>query len=869
VGKTDFKKIFKVLLSLVLVFFVGNIFLNYSPVYSCDRAPKDDIKDAIALGISWLASRQNADGSWGYSGYKVALTGFVLIKLQEYAYEINKSPFDKNYVYKDNVINGWQFLLETDNNQNPLHLGKVQLCKQKHGEDLDDPDTNKNGFGIAFDIGSYVSYSTGICMMALKATGLPNRENDGGLDLDNDNSVDTYFELLQEAADWAAYAQGDLSDTEGGWGYYANNNSNYNADNSVSGYVVLGLAAAEDFGCKIPFWVKTKLNVFIQNIQDPVNDDYYDGGSWYRPNRTGDTNLLRTGNLIFEMTFYGDSIYSDRFIAALDNIERNWKIPGNYSGWGYGQDICVYQSMFCLMKGLEYSGISYLDLDNDSKGDHDWYNEFADVLIEQQNENGSWPRSYRSDDSLILSTSWALLTLEKTTPTAPLEHLPIAHAGGPYICDEFSCITFNASLSYDPDGDELEYRWDFQGNDTWDTDWSQKPTCEYIFGDDWIGTVIVGIRERNSTTGFIVKDDAAVIIKNVPPKVSVIDNISIYKNQTLKLSAMATDLGSDDIVFEWIWGYSSLNNNESIYYCDSNQPDPYPSPNINPRIVTDHVTCVFNETGYYKSVLVVRDDDGGVTLENISIIVNETKKPKNVTKPKNETIPELPNIPPIARLSSNVITGVAPLKVNFIGDAFDSDGVIVRLIWDFAEGMQRYEDLIKPLNATYDLPVHIYYYPGIYNVSFTVFDDDGAFDHDFITINVKAKTKPIENNFTVNGNIYKAKSTMKIAHAKISMNDEFNLSDYNGYYSFVVQRGVYSINVTKSGYQSISSSIHVNSNLTFDFYLKPIDIDVPEQKKAVQDNWSWVIIIIILIITTIIISILVNQMARHRKKRKI
>ncbi|MHC4673676.1 MAG: hypothetical protein ACYTBZ_14430 [Planctomycetota bacterium] len=86
------------------------------------------------------------------------------------------------------------------------------------------------------------------------------------------------------------------------------------------------------------------------------------------------------------------------------------------------------------MKGLVYSGISLLDLDGDNTPEHDWYNEFATVLLAQQNVNGSWPSSpayvwtngnWGAMSGSVLSTIWALLTLEAIAPPPPKVHLDI------------------------------------------------------------------------------------------------------------------------------------------------------------------------------------------------------------------------------------------------------------------------------------------------------------------------------------------------------------------------------------------------------------------------------------------------------------
>jgi hypothetical protein len=126
-------------------------------------------------------------------------------------------------------------------------------------------------------------------------------------------------------------------------------------------------------------------------------------------------NELKTGNLIFEMTFVGDDPENppERFLDALDYIERHWDDPGGCdTGW-----LDHRQAMYCLMKGLEYSQIDLLDTDDDGDRDDDWFDEMATHLIATQNPDGSWPGDCWGDE--LLSTTWALLTLEKIIPNQP------------------------------------------------------------------------------------------------------------------------------------------------------------------------------------------------------------------------------------------------------------------------------------------------------------------------------------------------------------------------------------------------------------------------------------------------------------------
>jgi len=394
---------------------------------------EQEIEDAITKGVAYLAGQQNPDGSWGLDcSITTAYTGFVLIKLQIRAYELGyQSPFDPNYNYSGNVTAGWSFIFSTDGAGNPLYALKQPLSLQDHtggaGGTVDDPDTNGNGYGIYFDnpCPFHKVYTTGIVLMALQASGTPNRTNDGGIDYDGDGFADTFKQIVQDAADWLAWAQGDSGNDEGGWAYWALNNQTVNdwTDNSNGGYAVLGLAAAEGFGCNVPDWVRTELNVWITTIQDPVNGDPNDGGSYYNPDWLPGTpwcNELKAGNLIFQMTFYGDGPTVQRFKDAMNYTVRHWQDINNDPGWGFGVSPSNYQAMFCLMKGFEYSGIDLIDLDGDGTPEHDWYDEFATVLVNQQNLDGSWFMG--GYGSAVIDTAWALLTLEKIAPPSPEVH---------------------------------------------------------------------------------------------------------------------------------------------------------------------------------------------------------------------------------------------------------------------------------------------------------------------------------------------------------------------------------------------------------------------------------------------------------------
>ena len=392
-------------------------------------ATEAEIEQAITDGLVWLVAQQNTTtglncGSWNaYNGELEAGTGLALYKLCERAYELGyASPFDPNYEYHQNVSDGFNWTF--------AHLTVVDISPQDHTTGatgtVDDPDTNGNGFGVCARHNTWCeTYSTGILVTAISASGTPNRVVDV-----SGSAVDgwAYGQVAQDMVDYLAFGQVESPvpniQWEGGWDYRAVDDGMgvgaYHGDQSNSGYAVLGLAEAEDFGCIIPNWVKTELNVHIDLVQDDVNGDANDGGSWYSyPNDPIGVNILKTGNLISEMAFVGDDLTTQRVVNATDYLARHWNDncgSNTPAGWN-GTPAAQYQTMFTAMKGLEYMEI-------DTFNGIDWFEDFSDAIVAQQDKtpgptNGSWQTSCGRGEPVII-TEWALLTLERIAPTRAL-----------------------------------------------------------------------------------------------------------------------------------------------------------------------------------------------------------------------------------------------------------------------------------------------------------------------------------------------------------------------------------------------------------------------------------------------------------------
>jgi hypothetical protein len=336
-------------------------------------ATEEDIFNAIDAGIEWLAAQQLEDGSWEE---QIGQTGFAVVKLQDYAYEHDISPFDPDYIYYNHVIAGLDYIFSH---------ASVSDCN--------------GGTGLVFASGWHETYSTGIAMMAIAASREPDRVSSIG--------GKTYMEVLQANVDYFVCAQ----NPDGGWRYFWENTP---SDNSNTGYATLGLRYAEDFGVPIPETLKEKLSLFIDAIQVDNDGHPDDGGSEYTVGG-GWVNVLKAGNLLFEMAFVGDALTDERVQDAIAYIQRHWDDDNADPGWQNHN-----QAMYCLMKGFEAFGIEEIEVGGMQV---DWFDAFADQILANQQPDGSWSWDYWGGP--VVSTEWALLTLEKIAPPPPEILVPV------------------------------------------------------------------------------------------------------------------------------------------------------------------------------------------------------------------------------------------------------------------------------------------------------------------------------------------------------------------------------------------------------------------------------------------------------------
>ncbi len=210
---------------------------------------------------------------------------------------------------------------------------------------------------------------------------------------------------------------------------------------------------------------------------------------------------------------------------------------------------------------------------------------------------------------------------------------PEAKANGPYVADEAAAIAFDATGSTDADDDPLQYRWDIDGDDEFDTDWSSDPTAIYTWFDDYEGIAQVEATDGQPT--HVDRDVAQVTVINVAPVV-VIDGLAspvhgcILPGQVVDFSGSFTDPSHlDTHAAEWDFGDGTIMPGTST---EENEP-----PGSSGTVSNAHV---YTTPGTYEAVLDVLDDDGGIGSAATSVKVMTAKEAVDFIDDYIQALPE-------------------------------------------------------------------------------------------------------------------------------------------------------------------------------------------------------------------------------------
>ncbi|MGC9308786.1 MAG: PKD domain-containing protein, partial [Thermoplasmatota archaeon] len=232
--------------------------------------------------------------------------------------------------------------------------------------------------------------------------------------------------------------------------------------------------------------------------------------------------------------------------------------------------------------------------------------------------------------------------------------------GDPSTADS---IMFNGSGSIDPDGEIVNYTWDF-GDDT--TGYGVAPRHSYADNGTYTVTLYV-TDDQNDTASTSIN----VAVTNVPPRVA----FSYRPSRPDDISQTRfTDesFDPDGTIVSWQWTFD----------------DGSTGTDRNPQ-------HIFSENKVYTITLTVTDDDGATNTTTLEV--------------------EIFNVPPRPSFSYEPATPTDLDTVQFIDTSGDPDGSITAWKWTFGDGN----------SSTAQDPSHAYTHDGLYTVTLAVTDDDG------------------------------------------------------------------------------------------------------------------------------------------------
>ncbi len=164
----------------------------------------------------------------------------------------------------------------------------------------------------------------------------------------------------------------------------------------------------------------------------------------------------------------------------------------------------------------------------------------------------------------------------------------------------------------------LTYRWDYNGDDVWDTDWISASTTSHTYNDDFSGEVKVQASDGSYQSPICTRD---ITVTNVAPTIYVHTGLPwgtgtppsyrVAEEKTVRFETTIDDPGSDTFTYSWNFGegatpQTSTQQNPTATFAGPEAASPF----------------MFESTiKTYNITLTVRDDDGGYANYRLSLEV--------------------------------------------------------------------------------------------------------------------------------------------------------------------------------------------------------------------------------------------------------
>jgi PKD repeat protein len=269
--------------------------------------------------------------------------------------------------------------------------------------------------------------------------------------------------------------------------------------------------------------------------------------------------------------------------------------------------------------------------------------------LNQSNTSHAYNKSGYYNVTLTVSDGFSTDTdiCSVSITEAKVNRAPVADAGPNLNGTVYQNITFDASNSYDPDGDTLTYRWYF--GDYKQSGWISSSTTTHSYNNEKNYTAILEVfdGQLNDTDTCVVSIKAQS--GNQAPVASAGIDQNVTVNQTVNFNgAGSSDPNNDPLSFRWYFGDGSFTGWENIS-------------------TAQHT---YTTTGFYNVTLIVSD---GLLTDSDECYINVM-------------VPEKNNSAPVANAGSDQYVKVWQ-KVDFDGgNSYDPDNDPLKYQWKYGDG---------------------------------------------------------------------------------------------------------------------------------------------------------------------------------------
>jgi hypothetical protein len=314
------------------------------------------------------------------------------------------------------------------------------------------------------------------------------------------------------------------------------------------------------------------------------------------------------------------------------------------------------------------------------------------------NQAGTYTITFTASDGTLTDTKTGEITVNNVMDNSN----PVAVLDGPYVAYEGSEITFNGSKSFDPDGDELTYEWDLDGDGIFE---ASGVEVSKTWNDDYSGIVtlkVTDIYDASSTA------DSEVTVQNAAPTASIDSSFFVKVPITMRIGGQPGNSVEMQVIQDGqviasgkiVRTVGSPNEQEITFYANIDLSKPYTG-----RLIFDSGG---NNPGATPVWVII---DGKKT----KVATFQTKKNDLSTYKQNQDFP-------LIGLFSLVGKGIT-----FQAEASDAGTDKITITWTFGDNTSTTTIYTSDGNNTIkDTVTHIYSQTGTYNITLTVKDDNGA-----------------------------------------------------------------------------------------------------------------------------------------------